>query len=488
VKFIKICSNLPSWIKRLDFIFLVIAVPIVAIFIAIIPPSWGLDEQVHTARVYQITDDGMYPTSIGNPHAYGGYISGNLRNVIENGWKSGNNVTGADIHRGEIFYATGRNDSKYDVKKDGLGALPINGGGKVVYAFGATAPYAPVVYLPAAAGMGVGRLFNASVNTSLVLSKVGQAIFYLGCIYVALRLLNNSKAKWVIFCVALFPEAIFQVATINADVYTNGMVLVFAATIVRLLQTKALLSRKLNAVLWMTSIGLMFTKPSYALAIVLVILLPASLYKSTKQMNSQKLSILVACFILFILISAKGLQYSDAILMYFTPEKASQISLVGQIGYIFQQPLEFIITLARTVIVNSYEWQSGMLGTLGYNVVQIPYILTVPLIASTFVAALYGRILTKLRAAAFIMVGILSALTVLLLLYGTFNTIGASMIAGVQGRYYIPSIIFILLGLAPIVGIQIKASKSSFAIPALIIGCVTFTLYSSVIVYSMALF
>lgn len=472
---------------RLEYLFLALILPVVIIFIAIIPPSWGLDEQVHTARVYQITENGMYPAKLPSAHAYGGYISGNLKKVIDNGWETGNNLSKADPERQEPFYAAGRKDVRYDTQLNSLGKQSINGGGKATYYFGATAPYTPLVYIPAAVGMEVGKIFNTSVNTSLILAKLGQTVLYTGCVFAALKVLNKSRAKWVIFCVALFPETVFQVATINADVYTNGVVLLFAAVIVRLFNA-TVLTRRLNVLLWASSIALMFTKPSYALAIVLVVLLPLALYENKKQMWKHKTILLLVCAAIFIVVSVKGLQYSDAILMYFSASDAANISLAGQLGFILHHPFSFVVTLLRTMVVNTYDWQSGMLGVFGYDVVAVPYALTLPLIFSTLIAALYSHNLTRLKAWALIGVGVLSGLTVILLLYGTFNTIGASVVAGVQGRYYIPSLVFVLLGLASAIGIHVTALKSDRTLPRLIVAGVAFTLLSSVVVYGMALF
>ena len=72
-------------------LFLVIAIPAILFMLAILPPGWGLDEPMHAARAYQISNFDWYPNTLGK-YTYGGEISKSLIDAVTHGHKVSNNV------------------------------------------------------------------------------------------------------------------------------------------------------------------------------------------------------------------------------------------------------------------------------------------------------------------------------------------------------------------------------------------------------------
>lgn len=465
--------------RHTDTIFLIVAVPAVLAFIYITPHSWGLDEQVHTARVYQIADGGLYPDRTDT--GYGGILPISLIGVINNGWSQSNAVD-----RKLAVYEETRRDVKDPQAVYKLGSQRINSTQTQFYEFGTTGPYAPLVYVPAAIGMKIGMVLNLSVDSTLILSKLTQVLFYLACVYSALRLLRDYRAKWVVFLIALLPSSIFSAVTINADMYTNSITILFIAVILKLLYSKKTMSVRHEILLYVTSALLMFTKPSYAIAILLIFILPAKLFDSRKQEYSKKLVLFTACTVIFALVSLKGIQYADAMEVYFTPIQMANIGMSEQLHFIFTHPLDFLRILGHTFWQNGSEWHDSFIGRLGYNTVSLPYILV---LATTFIlciSALYVDKIKTSQAAALLSAGLLSALSIILLLYLTFNEIGFYLVTGVQGRYFIPCALLLLLGISSISGIKVSMSNRTAAV--LFTVAATTTLYASLYVYDKALF
>lgn len=478
--------KLRQLLVRTEAIFFLLSVPAILIFVYIIPPSWGLDEQVHTARVYQITDGGLYPAKLGQPHEYGGTIPVDLKNVLHDGWATGNNLDRKDTGRQSDFYGKDRQDRKYGNDVNKLGKKPINSKKQQEYNFGPTGPYSPLVYMPAAAGMSIARVFNTNINTALTLAKLTQAIFYVVSVFAALWFLRKSNMKWLVFCIALLPINIFQVATINADSFTTAAMLLFVSVIYSVFTQRRRISQKKLAVILIASILLVSTKPSYAVALGLLLFLPAHGFKDAKDRYIKIGAIFSTGLILFLITSLKGLQYSDSILMYFTPEMAAKINLKDQILWILHSPLEFMKVITRTYIDNTQQWLNGIYGVFGYNTVRMPYVAILPAISALILSVMYEKKLSQKIGALFVAAGCISGLSVVLLLYVTFNTIGAPVIAGIQGRYFIPSLALIAFGGSAFLGIKLQAHQRFMSITS-ILG-MTLSLYVAVLVYATALY
>lgn len=444
--------NTSSYIGRImdaDNIFLLIATLFIALFVTIIPQSWGLDEQVHIARVYQVADGGLYPDKVGQGE-YGGVLPTSLIQVVQNGHSESN-----QSERNKQIYDPTRIDFKHSEYAHEIESQPLNSSQRAFYNFGTTGPYAPVVYLPAATGMKLAMILNLSVGQALVLSKLTQALFYVICIYIALWIVRAYRVKWLLLVIALLPMNIFLSSTINADSYTTAMILLFSAVMIRLLYVKKQLSRLHYTVLAATTFGVVFTKPSYAIVIALILLLPASKFAKGTKGALLKYGLIAAGICLFLLISLKGLQYSDSMAVYFTAEQMQHIDMKQQLLFIAAHPIDFLKVLVFSSILYGYNWYGGFMGTFGYNTVQLPFLIMVGLTATITIAALYIDKMTKTAAWCFLGVGVISALSVVTLLYLTFNEIGDKTVGGVQGRYFIPSMVLILIGIARVIGAQV---------------------------------
>jgi|LSQX01.3.fsa_nt_gb uncharacterized membrane protein len=476
----KIPPSVKAWVSDSANLFLLISVPAIMAFLVIIPTSWGLDEQMHTARVYQIADGGMYPDANQEEKRYGGVVSGNLIDAIYNGWLVSN-----EAERGMQFYDQARVDLSNKEHTAQLDNLPIEGE-KEYFEFGPTGPYAPVLYLPAAVGMKMAMIADLSVGGAVFLARFMQAATYVSLVFMALRLLSRYRLQWLFFVVALLPASLYQAATLNADAVTNGFVMLFVAVVLMLCLQRTKMTKFQTWLLAGSSLALMFTKPSFAIFLVLLWIVPAARFVSKKRRLLLQLALPILCVVVFTVISIKGLSYSAASHVYFPAALAEQISLSGQIMYVLQHPIEFIVVFLKTVVMNSGEWHKSLIGLMGYNRVVTPYPMFllasfVALLAVLNVDRFPRKILWSLLG-----VGIISILSIMFLLYGTFNKVGEVIIAGVQGRYFIPCILVLGVGIGGLLSgfIKVKVVRPYvvFALPSIVV------VYSAVVAYYMAVF
>lgn len=469
--------HLKKFLRKLsiEHYFLIISIPAIAALVYMVPPAWGLDEQVHTARAYQISTGNFYPDRNAATGEYGGLIPKNLFNALENGHKESNAVTRSK----DAIY---RKDIANPEKNKQLLQKSIRSEG-TFYNFGPTGPYSPIVYMPAAVGMFLGEEINLSVAKTVMLAKVLQAALYVGVCVIALRILRDRKERWLIFLVALLPASIYQASTITADTFTISAVLLFVAIIFRLMSQSDPIRRGEFAVLMTASIALVLTKPSYAIMLAALILLPAKLFTSKLQRNKVIGIVGGISGAVFIIVSKIGSAYAGTVMMY---KPGSDISLSRQLMWMLAHPIDSAAVLINTAYIYCKDWVQSAIGLLGYNTIPTPYPLTMLMCFVLIVAALYVPRVRKTQALVLLGLGLLSSIAVIVLLYATFNTVGSAIVTGVQGRYFIPCIPFMAIGIARFlpVGVVISARNASIMFVATSIV----TLYTTVILYGVALF
>lgn len=477
----KIHNFLRENVREAHFLFVVLAIPALIVFISILPPAWGLDEQVHTARAYQVSEGKIYPDDIkGKGGLYGGAIPTSLVDVLRYGHQESNAVP-----RQKVFFERQdiRNKKELQNKLD----RKLNTKKTTNYEFGASGPYSPIVYAPAATGMFIGRQLNVSVGSVITFGKVFQAVTYIVMAAAALWIMRKNKSKWLLFVIALLPSSIYQAATINADSFTIGVTLLFLATVLFIFTHKKLLQPLHIGVLATATILLMLAKPSYSLLAGILLFSPVKpLFKNTKAKIITIGAILGAAALVFLISSLKGIEYGASILLYKDAATAAQIIPGDQVKWILTHPIGYVVVLWHTFVVAGFEWNQSLIGMLGYNTIATPFIFTYFAGIVLVLAALYDNKYSRNQALLLLGFGLLSALAVITILYGTFNVVGSPTLAGVQGRYFIPCLPFILLGLFRLLPVKLTI-KDTAAAP--LFACSSFLiLYVTLYAYAKALF
>lgn len=460
---------------NLHYVFLILAIPATIVFIKIVPPAWGLDEQVHIARAYNISQGHLYPEAIGRKGSYGGALPANLVNVLEQGHTESNS-----IDRSLPFYD--RKDIKEPERDAMLESRPIQLSNADVYDFGPTGPYSPLVYAPASLSMLVSTRLGMSVGSTVEMARLCLATLYIVAGFMALLILKDAKIKWLVFLILLLPNNVFQSSIISADTYTLSVVVLLFAAIYKAFTAKKLLDKPTELILYISMILMAFTKPGYIVLLAPLLFLPNS---SLRQSRTRRFILLILVGILFIVTTLMGLRFADSMLVYKDAVSALQISLPGQLVWVLKHPLLFSVILVRTTVDSGLGWNQSIVGLLGYNTVNTPYILTYTITTCFVLASFLASEIRKRTALIFVISGFISILASIVLLYASFNIIGSKQILGVQGRYFTPALFFILAGVPSLLQIKIEAREAT--IVPLLLGASTLTLYSMVAIYYVSL-
>jgi uncharacterized membrane protein len=436
-------------------------------FAIILPPLWGLDEITHFNRAYQISTGNFFEDKLPNG-TYGGNVPSNIVDL--------SGYTYLDLVDSQHIDNLSKTKS-FEIQK----ISPVTR----QYDFTGSAAYPPFVYAVPAAAIWAARELHASLGVIIFIARLATLTFYTGLVFIALWLLRDKRAMWLVFTVALLPMALSQAVTISADSLVIGLSLLLFSLLVTYWERR----RKIdNWVVWATvavSVILALIKPVY----LTITLLPVFFLGQQKTVR-KKLSLgLVLALILAIpallwVLFVHGLVHTGTAGQL--GEKSQLVHPKAQLLFIAEHPLKFVHDIVSNSVLQ--DWYGQTWGQLGWNYVKIPSAIRSLLLAALILIALWIKPApAKEKSAAYIYVisAVATVVGLITFFYLIFNAVGTPLISGVQGRYFIPALPFLFYGagrLIPSIKVVMSPTTASFIFPTVSTIC----LIASTLVYFSA--
>lgn len=441
----RIKTSLKKWFERVknrglfvqpERVFLWSALVFGVVFVVATPPFQAPDEQAHFFRAYQVSEFKFIPKQfeINGKERFGGELPASLDIAAVNLMKDipGNPTKVFDVRLyGE--YLTQKLEPSY--------AYNI--------AFEGAAIYSPVSYAPQAVGIGIGRLFEASPLLLIWLGRLGNLLVWVCLVYFAVRLL--PFAKWLLILLALNPLTLFLAASLSADAITIGMAFLFVSLVVASLKGGVPLSNSRLSALALLPVGLGLTKPVNFLFAVLLLCIPWSRFKTKKRY----ILFCVGTVLLTLLASLgwSALVREAIIITGQVQRPGSGIDPGAQLSFILHHPFSYVKTLITNYVfitpggfgdsvVRSYFGILGWLDTL------VPLWVMLLYMAGLVVTAMYqlgrGLVLSLWQKALMLGMFLASSVASITALYLNYTPVGAHVVEGVQGRYFMPYVVALI--------------------------------------------
>lgn len=304
----------------------------------------------------------------------------------------------------------------------------------------ATYPFVPYFF----AGLGIlaARLLGMSFVWTFYVGRMFSVLGYALICYFAIK--QAKLGKRLLFLMALMPYALFSAGVYTADSLTISFsVLAISLYVNMLLSADGTLDYKKPA-LFGVCVGLMaMCKLPYAPFCLLVLSVPMVKFRSKKQAWCNY----VMVFAVVGVISVATLLFGagKGIIQWYQPG----MSIVGQVKYILTHPFQYAWIMLRHVMDNWLGYLRGSTMDLGYCAKLGAGWLTLA-VSAVLGIALFDREegadrLTVLPRLCCVGTILCSWALVMTALYVSFNVVGASGIAGVQGRYFFPLLLPLLL-------------------------------------------
>lgn len=452
--------------RRLPFFFVVIYL-IAGVTLAVFVPAFhGLDESAHFNRAYQIAEGGM--RSVEHEGRIGGSIPKEL------------------AYHQQVAHA--RIKDKTDVTYEELFSNVYSvhmSSDPVFISYPGGAAYSPFTYIPASAALALTKDANFTIGFYVLITRISMLFAFIALAYSSLRLVNGYKIKWLVLAFLFIPNVVFQASVLSADTLTLALsVMIFTLLYVGL--TRKENTFRYFALATVSASLLSLIKFNYFPLALLVLLLPIS--KDIVAVNYRKLHATKGAvkLIALIVITVPTLVWNLQVMDFASGNnKNRQVasgyenSISGQIDHMIDNPVKTITLLPMTMYDNakfeSVDYVNRLIGHVGYNAKRVPTIVTVNTVLLLILALLYATPEIKRRIRVFhvmsiLVAGLISALSVFLVLYLTFSDIGGYVVQGVQGRYFLPVFLFLLPLLVYLINGTLRMSVRRLAVISIAIS------------------
>ena len=298
------------------------------------------------------------------------------------------------------------------------------------------------------AGMLLGRLLDLGAYPLFYLGRICSAFFYVVCVVAAVKLTPVGKNAMMV--TALLPMTLQEAASYSYDGGTIGLSFLFLALVCKAIFEEGLLGRGTLVALTILSALLAPCKAIYVLEVGLVLLIPVRRFSSTRMAVVYKLMVLgiAAVALLVMRLPTISAVSSGTSTSAFPGERTYALS------ELVSNPLGTVALFLRTfeaygdsywmsAIGSNLGWLQGNLGTSAAFMAAYVFVL---LYSSQRASDDRVKLNCGMRA-AFLGVAALVWLAAMLSMAVSWTPNTASVIQGVQGRYILPALPLLLLGL-----------------------------------------
>lgn len=415
-----------------EWVFVVLAFIFGLMFVYQNPPFHSNDEDRHFYRAYSLAYHGFFPELNADSTKIGGEMPKNLMNVVK---------------RFQGFpYQNGQKMNKKMVEK--LSKVPLNKNDSEFYHLKIQiAGFLP--FIPHAIAIKLSG--NANPVTLGYAGRIGGLIFYIVCMFFIIR--GTPVYKSVFMLIGLMPMTLYQASSVTYDTMFIVGIFAYLSLFLKVsLSDDTKFGWKHLIYFFLLLFFTLSIKRGHIIFPFILLLIPKHRFKDGLK------PIVMYILILATIIISINFNFTD-LFKSIVKEISSglQKSYPFQKDFVFNESLRHSNMLAdipgtisdlwQNILHFRQEWLAGVFGRFGYSYSNLPdafYILNgLVLLAVVSLSGKRNYDLGAWRKYALAALGILNSLALIAGFYGK-SPIGAEMIFGFQGRYFLPLVPFVL--------------------------------------------
>lgn len=333
--------------------------------------------------------------------------------------------------------------------------------------------YPATLYIVSSIGFLIGRIFNINGIFAIYLARMLNFIVFLISGYYSIKLLPFGKK--ILGVIMFFPMTLQQAASVSADSILNSLLFIYIAYTFYLCKMKEKLSVKQKIMYVTTSVLISISKIAYvpltAISACLIL---------RKQEDKKGKIIFVSITIIVSVIAALGWYKFSSCYPEVKSHKIyieqNNVNAKEQIKSIIHNPSNFLIALKQAFSEGLYL-NTTIGSSLGWLNIGVPSVVLYIFIMLLIVSPFLDENKIELERSEKIWTNLIALGTymlVILAMYITWTDVGAKVIKGVQGRYFIPVLALPLLTMC---GKEKNIAKSKYnnitvAIISVLLNCV----------------
>ena len=406
-------------------LFLILIIPIGLMYMLFLPFGQVPDENTHYARIYSISD---------------GHL---VSEVAKDGY------TYALMPKNVVSTFSYSKNKKYALVRNHI--LDSNSKENTYSIFTNMALYNFIVYIPQVTGVLIGRLLHLPYLIVMYLARLFNLMSFVFLMYQSIKRIPYLK-KYILF-ISLLPIIVQEAASFSSDALTISISFFLISYILYLKEKKEFLTKKEYLILFISSIICSMSKIVYIPIILLAYILPKDLFKSKKD-KIIKISIMI---LICIIINGGWTLYATRYLIEYNAGVDSK----AQLKYILTHPINYIYNILKTMVIFGpgfiYQAYGRKLGLLDVDVGRY---YPIGAVLMTIYLSITNRFKEKknsiIEGVMYLLVPLAIVGLIFTSLYIQWTPVSKDIIDGVQGRYFIPLLLFI-----PLIFMRINKSKDN---------------------------
>lgn len=448
--------------EKIEHAFLAIAGIFGCLLIWITPPFQVADEYLHFYRAFQIAEgQWIAQQQVGDCYGYSQYFE----NTTCLGGKLPKSLlkTVRESSRVDLRFHPERKQNFRDIFA--VSKIPLNPDDRLFIKFNTTGLHAPIPYFPQSVGIAIGKTLNLSPLLIFYLGRFTNLAVWLMLSGMALKITPIGKLFFGLLL--LTPMSLFQASSLSADAVTNGLAFLWIAIVFKLIFDRQT-PLKIPDLIYLSILSpiLCLAKLAYFPLLFLLFLIPIDRIKTRTRYYITLAGIWITS-------GSAILIWSSIVDRIYVPLSAG-ILPDRQIEFILNNPLEFTTTILRTFSQEGLDYLHQFIGVLGWVDTPLPGFHVGSYVLILILVAFWSRdseivisAKPKLAIAAILVLNMIVLSTLAYL----WNPIGAKIIGGLQGRYFIP--------LSPLFFILFYHNKQNFKYPKILQTIVCYYLFFS---------
>ena len=443
IKYAKNINKLLEEISAIQF-FQITAISFGLAIIFIIPPFQVPDEPDHFKRAF---------------HLAGGHFFG-----VQKDSRLGGEIPESIAYLDAIYQPLrfDYNAKQTALKFEKARSIVLNPETKIFLDFPNTGLYPFTVYPPQTVIALFGKALKINPLYLLYLARICTFLFWMFLISKALQIMPGRK--WDLAFLALLPGSLFINASASGDVVTNGvafLVLAFCYRIIILENSKISFAQ----MGWLTlGIGILaLNKFVYAPILLLSFLFPKTAFEHPKFKNRFALCLL---FTAVVVVTIWNLKTSELFIPkdQYNPLFKENVTLnegvnpKEQFLFLLNNPVQYLKIISLSFIESSQATMAHYFGKFGWEKNYLPTWTIGLLLLTTLLLSLQKSRFELSRKAniTFLTIAFIMSIGLATTLYMMWSPVGNERIWGLSGRYFIPVLPLVWLGLPGVLKFRYK--------------------------------
>ena len=407
--------NMKKYHKIIEKIFLIFAIPIGMLYLIFLVPTYAPDENAHAYRAYEISKGTLFARK----------DVGSIMKIPE------------DFHNSTIDKV-----KNYADLVTGLSS-PRDNNGEMVDVFNAAQNYFPTLYMFSSIAFFVGDILQLDYIIIMYLGKILNFIVFLILGYFSIKQLPFGKIVGLTYL--MIPMLLHQVTSLSADSFIIAITLFFIANTLKLAFSKKDISIKEEIIYYISAFLVVVAKSVY----IPIVLLSLLILRNKNIGKNKKMRLILITSIAGIIIGAVWYLYSTGYVDIRDYIYENGVNGKEQMLFILHNPITYLRIFLNTIHDLGESYLYNFIGnSLGWLNIPVP----LPTVIAYLLLLLISPFLEKHEEELdwkskiwSILVFLASFAVVITALYIIWTGVGQWVIQGVQGRYFLPIAILILL-------------------------------------------